>query len=210
MTKNSPFFGVGGKGTDAGFNGGGTSGTTGGAGGGATDIRIEADSLLARIIVAGGGGGNGKDTCARGGAGGGTTGIGNKEQNSCGISAGGGTQISGGDVGIYNNIKGHEVGTFGFGGNAIDGIYDGGAGGGGWYGGGAGTSSNWSNGGGGGSGFVFTSSAILPNGYLVNNEYYLTETVILDGENSAIPTINGSGTEKGHSENGHIKITRLS
>jgi hypothetical protein len=67
---------VGGKGTshttinssgkhDGGFNGGGSSYTsysstngTRSAGGGATDIRINNDSLYARVIVAGGGGGS--------------------------------------------------------------------------------------------------------------------------------------------------------
>lgn len=199
--------GSGGKGDDAGFNGGGTTGATGGAGGGATDIRIGSDSLFARVIVAGGGGGRGKDNCAIGGAGGGSIGIGNNSQKSCGTQAGGGTQTSGGNAGIYHEINGATSGTFGIGGNASDGIYDGGAGGGGWYGGGAGTSSDWSNGGGGGSGFVYTSESIVPNGYLISSSYYLSETVMLNGDQDSIPVISNSTT---NSLNGYIKITRLS
>lgn len=192
--------GAGGKGREAGFNGGGITGSTGGAGGGATDIRIGQDSLYARVIVAGGGGGKGSDNCAIGGAGGGIIGIGYNNQNSCGIQAGGGSQVTGGSAGVYKNIKGANAGSFGKGGDALDGIYDGGAGGGGWYGGGAGVSSDWSNGGGGGSGFVYTNEAVIPNGYLVSANYYLTDTKSLDGDSTA----------NNRSGNGNIKITRLS
>lgn len=201
--------GAGGKGTNAGFNGGGTTGSSGGAGGGATDIRINTDSLYARVIVAGGGGGNGKDNCAIGGFGGGATGGGSTNQNSCGIQAGSGNQTLGGNAGTYNNISGANSGTFGFGGNALDGIYDGGAGGGGWYGGGAGASADWSNGGGGGSGFIFNSSSVLPFGHLLNSTYYLEDAIMIDG-NSSMPTTDGNSKEFGHTSNGHIKITRLS
>ena len=197
--------GAGGKGTDAGFNGGGTTGSTGGAGGGATDIRVGIDSLYARVIVAGGGGGNGKDICAIGGSGGGVSGVGGNLQESCGTGAFGGTQNSGGKAGVYNDINGTGIGIFGIGGNAVDGIYDGGAGGGGWYGGGAGVSLEWSNGGGGGSGFVYTEDAEIPRGYKINKEYYLSDVVMLDGDSTDIPTINNE-----ISNNGFIKITKLS
>ena len=200
--------GAGSKGT-GGFNGGGSTGSDGGGGGGATDIRINTNSLYARVIVAGGGGGKGPDVCATGAVGGGTTGGGSANQTSCGTQAGGGTQTAGGVVGVYNSINGANAGTFGVGGNAADGYTDGGAGGGGWYGGGAGTSSDWSNGGGGGSGFVLTSSSSLPSGYLLGTTYRLTNASTTDGSKSTIPTIDGNSTETGHAGNGYIKITRL-
>lgn len=194
-----------------GFNGGGKTGLGAGGGGGATDIRVDTDSLYARVIVAGGGGGRGEDNiCAVGGVGGGTSGGGSASQSSCGTQAGGGTQTAGGSPGLYNGVSGANSGTFGIGGAASDSTSDGGGGGGGWYGGGAGTSSSWSNGGGGGSGFVFTSSSSLPDGYLVDTSYYLSNASTIDGSKSTIPTIDGSSTETGHSGNGYIKITRLS
>lgn len=212
--------GAGGKGI-AGYNGGGTTGNTGGGGGGATDIRVGEDSLLARFIVAGGGGGNGRDSCAVGAVGGGTSGGGAANQGSnCGTQAGGGTQTAGGAVGIYvkaatssnpaETYYGLKAGEFGIGGDAEDSSYDGGAGGGGWYGGGAGTSAAFSNGGGGGSGFVYTSSSTLPDGYVVNSIYQLANASTVDGTKSTIPNISGTGTETGHAGNGYIKITRLS
>ena len=200
--------GAGGKGSSAGFNGGGTTGSNGGAGGGATDVRINSDSLYARVIVAGGGGGKGQDSCAAGAVGGGTSGGGGASQGSCGTQGGAGTQTAGGAVGKYSSTNGANAGTFGIGGNASDANYDGGAGGGGWYGGGAGASAGWSNGGGGGSGFVFTSSATLPSGYLLGSTYYLANASTIIGS-SSMPSTTG-GTETGHSGNGYIKITRLS
>ena len=200
--------GAGGKGSSAGFNGGGTTGSNGGAGGGATDVRINSDSLYARVIVAGGGGGKGQDSCAAGAVGGGTSGGGGASQGSCGTQGGAGTQTAGGAVGKYSSTNGLSAGTFGIGGNASDGSYDGGAGGGGWYGGGAGASAGWSNGGGGGSGFVLTSSSTLPSGYLLGSTYYLANASTIIGS-SSMPSTTG-GTETGHSGNGYIKITRLS
>jgi len=207
------YFYVGGVGSMylGGFNGGGLSTLRAGGGGGATDIRIGTDSLYARVIVAGGGGGRGSDNvCALGGVGGGTTGGGGADQSSCGTQAGGGTQTAGGVPGVYKTILGANSGTFGEGGASNSSAADGGGGGGGWYGGGAGASSSWSTGGGGGSGFVFTSSSSLPDGYLVDTSYYLSNASTIDGSQSTIPTVDGIGTETGHSGNGYIKITRLS
>lgn len=48
---------IGGSGASGGWNGGGKGAGAGGDGGGGTDIRIDSESLYARIIVAGGGGG---------------------------------------------------------------------------------------------------------------------------------------------------------
>lgn len=198
--------GQGSKGSTGGFNGGGTTGSNGGSGGGASDIRIGTDSLAARVIVAGGGGGKGQDSCAAGGVGGGTTGGGSASQSSCGTQAGGGTQTAGGAKGIYSGTSGANTGTFGKGGNASDGNYDGGGGGGGWFGGGAGASASWSNGGGGGSGYVYTSSTAssYPTGCLLNNSHYLTNASTTAGSSSFPSTT--SGTETGHSGNGYARI----
>lgn len=198
--------GQGSKGSTGGFNGGGTTGSNGGSGGGASDIRIGTDSLAARVIVAGGGGGKGQDSCATGGVGGGTTGGGSASQSSCGTQAGGGTQTAGGAKGIYSGTSGANTGTFGKGGNASDGNYDGGGGGGGWFGGGAGASASWSNGGGGGSGYVYTSSTAssYPTGCLLNNSHYLTNASTTAGSSSFPSTT--SGTETGHSGNGYARI----
>lgn len=198
--------GQGSKGSTGGFNGGGTTGSGGGSGGGASDIRIGTDSLSARVIVAGGGGGKGQDSCAAGGVGGGTTGGGSASQSSCGTQAGGGTQTAGGAKGIYSGTSGANTGTFGKGGNASDGNYDGGGGGGGWFGGGAGASAGWSNGGGGGSGYVYTSSTAssYPSGCKLTSSYYLTNASTTAGSSSFPSTT--SGTETGHSGNGYARI----
>lgn len=198
--------GQGSRGSTGGFNGGGTTGSSGGTGGGASDIRIGTDSLYARVIVAGGGGGKGQDNCAAGGVGGGTTGGGSASQSSCGTQAGGGTQTAGGAKGNYSGTSGANTGTFGKGGNASDGQYDGGGGGGGWYGGGAGASAYYSNGGGGGSGYVYTSSTAssYPSGCLLNNSYYLTNASTTAGSSSFIGP--SSSSETGHSGNGYARI----
>lgn len=178
--------GQGSKGSTGGFNGGGTTGSGGGSGGGASDIRIGTDSLSARVIVAGGGGGKGQDSCAAGGVGGGTTGGGSASQSSCGTQAGGGTQTAGGAKGIYSGTSGANTGTFGKGGNASDGNYDGG--------------------GGGGSGYVYTSSTAssYPSGCKLTSSYYLTNASTTAGS-SSFPSTTG-GTETGHSGNGYARI----
>jgi len=202
------YFYVGGSGTlgSAGFNGGGSAGNTAGGGGGATDIRINEDSLYARVIVAGGGGGAGRDSCAIGAIGGGTDANGGIEQGTCGIQGGGGSQTTGGVVGTYKSVSGINEGTFGFGGNARDASFDGGAGGGGWYGGGAGVSSSWSTGGGAGSSFAYSeeSRAYVPSEYLLSSNYYLTNVSILKGNDKDAPM------NKNSQGNGYIRITRLS
>lgn len=168
----------------ASFNGGGkppgygsVMETATGAGGG-TDLRIGTDSLLARVIVAGGAGGNGRFD-SYGGAGGGLSGdIG--ANNKYGTNYGAGTQnkAGAGDIAAIS-------GGFGYGGSGrfVNGGY-GGAGGGGWYGG-SGTepdsSADDDNGGSGGSGYVLTSESYKPPGYLLGEEYYLTDTVLTTG-----------------------------
>ena len=178
-----------------GWNGGGASWSENtsdpaGGGGGATDIRINSNSLYARVIVAGGGGGGGEDYEV-GGYGGGTTGGGNKA----------GSQTAGSNGAV-----------FGFGANTP---YDGGAGGGGWYGGGTaggsqtlptGDSGSDADGGSGGSGFVYTSSSTLPEGYLLDETYYLESPQIIAG-NQSMPNKNGEGNVTGNERGGYAKIT---
>lgn len=172
---------------NGGYNGGGAgrawSGTShfGGGGGGGTDIRIQQNSLYARVIVAGGGGG-GSDN-GLGGYGGGTSGE-TTEMS-------GGTQNSG-----Y---------SFGSGGQCSYTSGECGGGGGGWYGGTGASSENYR--GGGGSGYVYTSATTssYPSGCLLNSNYYLTNAQTIAGNQSFTnPT---GGTETGHSGNGYIRIT---
>lgn len=160
------------------FNGGGApsamgkSSICGMGGGGSTDIRIGSDSLYARVCVASGGGG---EAAYPGGAGGGVSGS--AGSGGYGTSPGPGTQTSSPQNTSYPTING----GFGFGGN---GVYAsggaGGAGGSGWYGG-SGTQPNGSSdndkGGNGGSGFVFTNDSITPVGYLLGEEYWMSNIV---------------------------------
>lgn len=169
--------------TGTSFGGGGYGGTDGnnrGDGGGASDIRVQTDSLYARIIVAGAGGGSGNGA---GGYGGGSTGGGQ--------SGASGTQTAGG--------TGDRSGAFGVGGSFGTARYNGG-GGGGWYGGGANNNST-----GGGSGYVLTASSYKPSGYLLGAEYYLSNAQTIAG-NQSFPAP-GGGTETGHSGNGYARIT---
>ncbi|MCQ2264256.1 MAG: glycine-rich protein, partial [Bacteroidales bacterium] len=181
---------------DGGWNGGGTSwgsstGDPASGGGGATDIRINSESLYARVIVAGGGGGGGEDS-EQGGYGGGTSGSGS-------YAASQGSYGSGGAFGLGANTS-----------------YDGGAGGGGWYGAGAAggsqtipTSNSTSdgNGGSGGSGYIYTSSTAssYPSGCLLNSTYYLYNAQTIAG-NSTFTAPDGS-SETGHSGNGYARIS---
>jgi hypothetical protein len=168
-----------------GFNGGGAScsGSTtdpGNGGGGASDVRLiggawdNSDGLLSRFIVAGGGGGGGEDQ-ETGGYGGGISG---------GLN-------SAGNVG--------EGGVFGKGAHTSN---DGGGGGGGWIGGNtvggsqtiptSCTGSHDSNGGAGGSGYVYTNTSEVYNGYLVPTKYQMFDAVLT-------PNVNEG--------NGRIRIT---
>lgn len=165
------------------FNGGGKPSSYGDirtgaeAAGGGTDIRIGEDSLYARIIVAGGAGGCGKSD-GFGGAGGGESGE-LYYNGGYGDNGGPGTQTAAGAN------SGDRGGGFGYGGNGASWSYGfGGAGGGGWYGG-SGTgpdgSSDDDKGGCGGSGYVLTETSYKPTGYLLNEDYYLTDTQLTTG-----------------------------
>lgn len=136
-------------GGSSGYNGGGlgsTSATDGGNGGGASDVRIGVNKI---IVAGGGGGGGGADNNRGGGAGGegggytgGSGSGGGAERGGASGGGGGGSQNSGG--------AGNQVGSLGFGGNALTERSAGG--GGGYFGGGAANRSGTSAGGGGGGG----------------------------------------------------------
>lgn len=191
-------------GTAGGFNGGGSR-TSYPGGGGASDIRIESNSLYARVIVAGGGGSDGA-TNKYGLYGGGTTG-GSATEN-FGSGGGGGTQTAGGTGGSNN------AGSFGQGGaglNASSGYA--GAGGGGWYGGGGSYPDNSQDddrGGGGGSGYVYTSTTYTsyPSGCLLNSNYFLTGTQNIAGNTSFLSP--AGANETGHIGDGYVRITVVS
>ena len=194
-----------------GFNGGGNgynryySGTYtyGQGGGGGTDIRIEQDSLYARVIVAGGGGGSASVNAL-------TTKYGGGENGGSPASGYAGTQTTGGSQGTK--------GTFGQGANVTTSgrnyKYSSGGGGGGWYGGAADSGyadspSTRRNYNGGGSGYVYTSSTSTnyPSGCLLNDKYYLINAKTYAG-NTSFPSTDGSA-ETGHKGNGHARITVL-
>ena len=189
---------VGASGNNGSYNGGGTR-TIGHGGGGATDIRLTS-SLYSRIMVAAGGGSDGADS-RPGGYGGALEGQTRTE--SYGTGGGGATQTAGGSLN----------GEFGQGGDGIsqNGGH-GGAGGGGWYGGGA-TQPDGSvdddRGGGGGSSFIYNATATLPNGYLVDSRYMVSDSLMFSGGES-MPSSLGSGIVTGNKGNGLAKITLIS
>lgn len=183
---------------NGGFNGGGLRDSYNG-GGGASDIRIAANNLQSRVIVAGGGGSDGAPS-RTGMYGGGTSG--GTATQSFGSGGGGGTQTAGGAGGNNNS------GSFGIGGKGINYASGyGGAGGGGWYGGGGAypdDSGDDDRGGGGGSGFVWTGSN-APSSYRLGSQYYLSNANTIAGNTSFIgPT---GEAETGHSGNGYVRIT---
>lgn len=213
---------VGGKGLNGvsgntsqvgGYNGGGkSSGSSsisygiGGSGGGATHI-AKVDGLLSTLsastsnilLVAGAGGGAADYRGYIGGAGGGTTGTTGIGYNAS-RQATAGSQTTGGAPGY--NATTEMTGSFGKGGDAYSvssrHTFSGG-GGAGFYGGGGGSGrsgtnssySRYTSGGGGGSGYIDTS---------------LSNASTLDGTQSTIPTVDGTGTETRHTGNGAAVI----
>lgn len=173
-----PTIGFNGGGTPAGYGSQALGGT---AGGGASDVRIGSDSLYARLIVAGGAGGMGAPG-SRAGAGGGTTGT--SGSGSYGTQPGPGTQTSSPQNTSYPTI----CGGFGYAGNGINANSGyGGAGGGGWFGG-SGVHPDGSGdddkAGCGGSGYVLTADSYKPEGYLLGEDYYMTNTILTQGGNN--------------------------
>ena len=216
-----------------GSNSSNNSSSAGLGGGGATDVRLsktslltswnEFESLKSRIMVAAGGGGAnryynnssnyGYDV---GGAGGGLVGhngawssrTNSDWDSSRGI---GGTQSLGG---YRQNASSTSNGGFGYGGSTEYG----GAGGGGYYGGGGG--GNAIGAGGGGSSYISgyegcssieeesTAINIIHNGNSFHySNYYFTNTLILDGKNSNMPTHDGDKTMNGNTGDGYAKIS---
>lgn len=230
LTLNEPtqiYIYVGGKGQTptkagllaGGFNGGGnayasTSSRLNASGGGASDIRLNQDSIYARVIVAGGGGGAGSYSSSRNGNGGYGGGIqaGNGSSTYSNIMAGTGAGQTAAGISYYGTTANStatsygSIALFGQGGRATT-ISTGqiSGGGGGWYGGGY---SKYA-GAGGGSGYIYTSGTVnnYPNGCLLNKAYYLNEASIIDG-NSEITSPEG-GIETGHSGDGYVRITIL-
>ena len=199
-----------------GFNGGGYRYNYPG-GGGASDIRINEDSLLARVIVAGGGGSDGATT-KTGMYGGGTSG--GAATQSYGSYGYGGTQtgftttVTALTTQPTTNSSSNYPGGFGFGGF---GVYQSsgyaGAGGGGWYGGCGSVpdgSGDDDRGGGGGSGFVYTGQSVtVPSGstYKITSQYAMTSTTLAAGNTSF--TSPAGASETGHTGNGYARITYL-
>ncbi|MCR4581001.1 MAG: InlB B-repeat-containing protein, partial [Bacilli bacterium] len=175
-----------------GFNGGGNTyhdgGEFGGSGGGASDVRVNSNSLYARVIVAGGGGGSGEDNETAGTAGG-TQSVNSYNSSYTATQTGAGSG-----------------GSFGQGANYQNTGESGGGGGGGWYGGGGGQGS----GSGGGSGYVYTAETALnyPTGCLLSEKYYLTEASTIAG-NQSFTSPTGT-SETGHAGSGYVRITYLS
>jgi hypothetical protein len=208
QTATKLYIYVGGKGSHSaqplgGFNSGnGTTKTnlansTGG--GGASDVRILADNLYNRVLVAGGGGGQG-NTTGSGGDGGGL--FGDNGQGSATNAGIGGTQTA---AGVYPGGNDAKAASFGEGGDGPVGT-TGGQGGGGWYGGSFGVRTN--GGGAGGSGYVLTSTSHIPAGYFATHaDYYMNNTITVRPAeigfvSNPITTGNGNG-------NGHVKMTTL-
>ena len=223
------------------FNGGGGGEQPGG---GATDIRLvggtwsDFSSLKSRIMVAGGGGGafynmiNITPGYAGGLSGYDAIGVVPNTGRS-GYGGHGGTQISGGACGNYNqpyaNVVGYNYnknwdGSFGKGGYGIDNskylISSGG--GGGYYGGGHGIHpTNNHSGGGGGSSFISgypgcnaisassTESNIIHTGQANHYSGYVFTNTVMKAGNESMPSPSG-GTETGHSGNGCAIITQVS
>jgi hypothetical protein len=174
------------------------------SGGGSTDIRLKVDSLYSRVIVAGGGGGTSDESGDYGGYGGGLNGgnggVGVTRSNSYAGKWGGQyTETTACADGTLNTCP---KGIFGYGGNSSGWT---GGGGGGWFGGSA---SNYEAGGGGGSGYVLTSSSAKVGGYLLGEEFYLTNTSLLSGSQS-FPKPDKSGYETGHVGNGSAIIKAI-
>ena len=178
-----------------GYNGGGYSGLAGdskyGTGGGATDIRIENDDLLSRVIVAGGGSGSGwyrgKYTCVgKGGYGGGLT------------AGSGNINCSNHSSSVSSNIASQTMRTL------TCSSWCGG--GGGWangaWGGGYGAS------GGGGSGFVFTPLSTVPNNFKLKPKHMLKRAKTLD-KTTGFSSPFGM-YEYGHVGHGFARITIIS
>ena len=193
-----------------GWNGGGASYAgsrynDNGAGGGATDICLTPSSIttdsyqryvrtsasyLSRILVAGGGGGG---------------------RSSNAVSNGGYFNTSGantyvGSLTAAGSSSGtYQSGGFGYGSSGTSTSDDNAGGGGGWYGG----ATNGDSYGGGGSSFVWSTdtASSVPSGYTPSTKYQMTNVVYNKGNTTMPSSTSTTGTETGHSGDGHIRIT---
>ena len=193
-----------------GWNGGGASYAgsrynDNGAGGGATDICLTPSSIttdsyqryvrtsasyLSRILVAGGGGGGrNSDVASNGGY-----------FNTSGANTYvGSLTAAGSSSGTY------QSGGFGYGSSGTATSDDNAGGGGGWYGG----ATNGDSYGGGGSSFVWSTdtASSVPSGYTPSTKYQMTNVVYNKGNTTMPSSTSTTGTETGHSGDGHIRIT---
>lgn len=205
------------------FNGGSTDGDR--SGGGATDFRLkctdltkwnEEIGLYSRILVAGGGGGHYVNCKGPAGAGGGLHGADGYRQNSY--------EALGGQGGKQTPYTGSSldracVGTFGKGGEAIDGryngvAYNGYAGGGGWYGGNGGRPCDVNGNleyasGGGGSGYALTSTSYKPAGYTPTSTFWLSDTLLIAGNEPMPSPETSSFSTIGRLGHGFARVTLL-
>ena len=219
------YINIGGKGQfyDAkgiqpgGFNGGGNgwrSAYYGAGGGGATDIRINGNSLLNRVIVSGGGGGASRHF--PGGNGGGLNGENGTyhphDFNNYRCLITGGTQSTAGisqSKDASNNIDGKytNAADFGIGGSFFKSDNSGwasGGGGGGWFGGARGCV--YSSSGSGGSGYVFTNESYKKDKYKLSSLYQLENITLITGNSNEIPDDIWSFRHPNYG-NGAVRIT---
>ena len=193
-----------------GWNGGGASYAgsrynDNGAGGGATDICLTPSSIttdsyqryvrtsasyLSRILVAGGGGGGRSSSTASNGGYFNTSGANTYVGSLTAAGSSSGTYQSGG---------------FGYGSSGTSTSDDHAGGGGGWYGG----ATNGDSYGGGGSSFVWSTdtASSVPSGYTPSTKYQMTNVVYNKGNTTMPSSTSTTGTETGHSGDGHIRIT---
>ena len=193
-----------------GWNGGGASYAgsrynDNGAGGGATDICLTPSSIttdsyqryvrtaasyLSRILVAGGGGGGRSSDAASNGGYFNTSGANTYVGSLTAAGSSSGTYQSGG---------------FGYGASGTSTSDDNAGGGGGWYGG----ATNGDSYGGGGSSFVWSTdtASSVPSGYTPSTKYQMTNVVYNKGNTTMPSSTSTTGTETGHSGDGHIRIT---
>ena len=193
-----------------GWNGGGASYAgsrynDNGAGGGATDICLTPSSIttdsyqryvrtsasyLSRILVAGGGGGGRSSNTASNG----------------GYFNTSGTNTYVGSLTAAGSSSGtYQSGGFGYGSSGTATSDDNAGGGGGWYGG----ATNGDSYGGGGSSFVWSTdtASSVPSGYTPSTKYQMTNVVYNKGNTTMPSSTSTTGTETGHSGDGHIRIT---
>ena len=193
-----------------GWNGGGASYAgsrynDNGSGGGATDICLTPSSIttdsyqryvrtsasyLSRILVAGGGGGGRSSDAASNGGYFNTSGANTYVGSLTAAGSSSGTYQSGG---------------FGYGASGTSTSDDNAGGGGGWYGG----ATNGDSYGGGGSSFVWSTdtASSVPSGYTPSTKYQMTNVVYNKGNTTMPSSTSTTGTETGHSGDGHIRIT---